>query len=239
MLDATREQEVAAYAEEVCRALGDACVGVILYGSAAGRDWIPERSDVNTVIVLRRASVAALDTLVPVIAAWRRRGFALPVVLDDDQVERARQLFPMELDDIRRQHRLLAGADPFAGIAADEAALRRECAQEAFGKLLRLRAFYLEHHDDGPALGRMMSDSIKSFLIVVRHLLRIRGSAVPPEYDAALTAAEAVLGPLPAMRAVLAQRGAARPDAALLRRLAGDYVAEVERVTAAVTAYCA
>lgn len=237
-LDAKGERAVAAYASEVQAVLGDACVGVILYGSAAGSDWVPDRSDLNTVIVLRQGAVAALDALAPVVAKWRRQGFALPVVLDRDQVERARLLFPMELDDITRQHRLLAGSDPFAGVGGDEPALRRECAQEAFGKLLRLRALYLEHRGDPEALGRMMTESLKSFLIIVRHLLRVRGEAVPAEYDAALSAAETVVGALPAMRAVLAHRQAVRADAAQLREAAGDYVAEAERLAAAVTAYC-
>src|ERR1700754_3747736 len=109
-LDAQRQRDVAAYANDVQGALGAECVGVILYGSAAGNDWVPDRSDLNTVIVLRQAAVAALDKLAPVIASGRRRGFALPVVLDHEQVEHARQLFPMELDDITRQHRLLVGS---------------------------------------------------------------------------------------------------------------------------------
>jgi predicted nucleotidyltransferase len=238
--DAPRQQDLTAYAEEVRAALGDGCVGVVLYGSAAGVDWVPGRSDVNTVIVLRRTSVAALDALAPVVARWRPKGFALPVVLDDEQVEHARLLFPMELDDIKHQHRLLAGADPFAAIATDEAALRRECAQEAFGKLLRLRAFYLEHAADPPALTRMMTESLKSFLIVIRHLLRLRGGAAPHAYEPALAAGEAAVGPLPAMRQVLAHRvDASAPDEARLRALAGSYVEEVERVVAAVAAYCA
>jgi predicted nucleotidyltransferase len=236
--DARREQNLSRFAEEVRAVLGDACVGVILYGSAAGVDWVPGRSDVNTVVILRRASVAELDALAPVIARWRRRGFALPVVLDGEQVEHARLLFPMELDDIKRQHRVLVGVDPFAGIATDEDALRRECAQEAFGKLLRLRAFYLEHSGDAAALGRMMTESLKTFLIVVRHLLRLRGSDVPHAYEAALTAGEAAVGPLPAMRQVLAHRGGASAKGARLRALAGQYVDEVERVVAAVASSC-
>jgi len=239
-LDARRQRELTAYGEEVRKALGDACVAVILYGSAAGVDWIAGRSDLNTAIVLQRASVAALDRLAPVIARWRKRGFALPVVLDHEQVERAAQLFPMELDDIKRQHRVLAGSDPFIDIATDDPALRRECAQEAFGKLLRLRAFYLEHAADTAALERMMTESLKSFLIVVRHLLRVRGGEVPLAYDAALAAGEAAVGPLPAMRAVLARREDAKaPGSRRLHELAAAYVDEAERVAAAVTAHCA
>lgn len=239
VLDPRCEQDLLAYAREVHAALGDACVGVVLYGSAVGVDWVAGRSDFNTVIVLQRATPERLDALAPVIARWRPKNFALPVVLDREQVADAAQLFPMELDDIKRQHRVLAGDDPFAGIETDEAALRRECAQEAFGKLLRLRAFSLEHAGDAAALARMMTDSVKTFVIVIRHLLRLRGEEVPQAYDTTLANGEAAVGPLPAMRQVLAQRGDASPDRARLHVLGGEYIAEVERVVAAVVAYCA
>jgi hypothetical protein len=238
-LDPRREHDLLAYAHDVHAVLGDACVGVVLYGSAAGVDWVPGRSDFNTVIVLQRATPERLATLAPVIARWRPKGFALPVVLDREQVADAAQLFPMELDDITRQHRVLAGDDPFAGIATDEAALRRECAQEAFGKLLRLRAFTLEHAGDAAAQARMMTESVKTFVIVIRHLLRLRGEDAPRAYDAALAAGEAAVGALPAMRHVLAERRDVSADPARLRALADEYVAEVERLVAAVVAYCA
>jgi hypothetical protein len=236
-LDARAEQHLREYAADVERALGEGCAAVVLYGSAVGVDFVVGRSDFNTVIVVRAAPAAALDALAPIIARWRTHGFALPVVLDAAQVERAAQLFPMELDDIRRQHRLLAGRDPFDAILPDDAALRRECAQEGFGKLLRLRAFYLEHRDNPATLAGMMVDSVKSFLIVIRHLLRLRQETAPTGYDETLAAGERIVGPLPAMRRVLA----ARPDDAPrnLDGVAAQYVDEVERLVAAVTAYCA
>lgn len=232
-LDRRAEQALVEYAADVQRALGDQCVGVVLYGSGAGVDWVEGHSDLNTIVVVRRAGVAALAALAPVVARWRPRGLALPVILDAAQVEHARRLFPMELDDIKRQHRVLAGEDCFARLDTDEAALRRECAQEGFGKLLRLRAFYLEHAAQPPALERMMVESVKSFLIVLRHLLRLRGDRVPNAYESALAAGEAVLGGLPAMRRALARRsGEPSSD---LAGLAGAYVEEAERLVAAVT----
>jgi hypothetical protein len=235
-LDPRAEQQLQAYAADVMGALGDAAVGVVLYGSAAGVDWVRGRSDINTVIVVRRAEVRALDALAAVLGRWRREGFALPVVLDQEQVAQACRLFPMELDDIRRQHRVLAGRDPFAALGTDEAALRRECAQEAFGKLLRLRAYYVEHAGRSAELSSMMVDSVKSFLTVIRHLLRLRGVAVPEGFEAVLAAGEPIVGPLPAMRRVLRERTAGTP--AGLGEIAADYVAEVERLVAAVVAFC-
>jgi predicted nucleotidyltransferase len=237
-LDAAGEQNVAAYAAEVERVLGGECVAVVLYGSAAGADWVPGRSDVNTVIVLRGASTAALDALAPIVAKWRRRGFALPVVLDREQVAHAGHLFPMELDDIVRQHRLIVGRDPFTEVAVDSEALRRECAQEAFGKILRLRALYVQQRGDRAALRRMFVDSVKTFLTVIRHVLRLRGVTVPQAYEGVLTAAEDVLGPLPAMRTVLAHRHAPRRAASALDAVGADYIAEVERIVASVTNDC-
>lgn len=236
-LDPRAEQHLHAYAAEVMQALGDAAVGVVLYGSAAGVDWVAGRSDINTVIVVRRAEVPALAALAAVMERWRAHGFALPVVLDQAQVAQACRLFPMELDDIRRQHRVLAGSDPFAGLGTDEAALRRECAQEAFGKLLRLRAYYVEHAGRPQALATMMVESVKSFVTVIRHLLRLRGVAAPEGFEAAVTAGEAVVGPLPSIRRVLAGRSAASP--AGLPEIAAEYVTEVERLVAAVVADCA
>ncbi|MEO8602797.1 MAG: hypothetical protein ABI629_09490 [bacterium] len=235
-LDTRAEQQLADYAADVQQALGERFIGVVLYGSAAGIDWVAGKSDFNTVVVLRSATVAGLDALAPVVARWRRHGFALPVVLDEQQVEHARQLFPLELDDIKHQHRLLAGADPFVGLDTDEAALRRECAQEAFGKLLRLRAFYLEHRQQPQALSGMMVESVKSFLIAARQLLRMRGDAAPAGYDEGLAAAERVVGPLPTMRRVLAARPADSHGG--LEQVAATYVDEVERLVGAVTAYC-
>ncbi len=237
-LDSQTEANLSAYAAAVEEALGEACVAVVLYGSAAGVDWIAGRSDLNTAIVVRRASADTLDALAPVVARWRGQGFALPVLLDEDQVAIACQLFPMELDDIQRQHRVLAGRDPFTHLGTDVAALRREVAQEAFGKLLRLRAFYLQHADAPETLGRLVVDSLTSFLTVLRHLLRLSGEPEPAGFEAALVAGERRLGPLPAMRAALAARGSA-PAGADLDGLARAYVGEIERLVGAVQAACA
>ena len=225
-LDARREQRSRrlrrARSQRRSAMRASACV---LYGSAAGADWVAGRSDINTVIVLQHASAEVLDALAPVDRALaaeglRAAGRARPRRRSSD----AALLFPMELDDIKRQHRVLAGDDPFAGIATDEAALRRECAQEAFGKLLRLRAVLPRArrrrggagaHDD--RVGEEPSSSSSATCC------DCAAEDVPLAYDAALAAGEAAVGPLPAMRQVLAQRRDAsprrRPPARLGRRV--------------------
>jgi predicted nucleotidyltransferase len=235
--DARAEAQIVAFTGEVRAALGDRLVALVLHGSAAGDDWVAGRSDVNTAIVVPRLDVAMLEMLAPLVARWRERGFALPVLMDREYLAGARDTFPMELDDIRRQHRLLAGEDVFADLVLDPRALRRECEYDARGKLLRLRALFLETFRTPAAIENLMAGSVKSFLIVLRHLLRLRGADHSHGYDDVLAAGEAELGPLPTMRAVLAHRSGTTPlDGSALRARFGAYLAEVERIVEAVDA---
>jgi len=235
--DARIEAQIAAFGEEVQRALGDRLVALVVHGSAAGDDWVANRSDVNTAIVVPRVTVDVLEALAPLVARWRARGFALPAVMDEEYLRHARDTFPMELDDIRRQHRVLAGGDPFAALVIDRGALRRECEYEARAKLLRLRALYLETAGTPSAIETLMLESLKSFVVVLRHLLRLRDGDGAHGYGDVLAAGERVVGPLPVMRKLLGHRArVAKVDARALRAEFGAYLGEVERIVEAVDA---
>jgi predicted nucleotidyltransferase len=233
--DSRTEAQIAAFTEEVRAALGDRLLSLVLHGSAAGGDWVARRSDVNTAIVVPRVTLEVLETLAPVVARWRRRGFASPVLVDPEYLARATDTFPIELDDIRRQHRLLAGIDVFTAIRVEPAALRRECEHEARGKLLRLRALFLDAAGRPAAIEHLMVESMKSFLVLLRHLLRLRGVEAAPDYEAALAAGEDFVGPLPTMRHLLGHRSGTAPLAPrALRAEFGAYLGEIERIVAAV-----
>ena len=229
------EADIARFTEEVQRALGERLVCLVLHGSAAGEEWVRGRSDVNTAIVVPQVTLDVLEILAPLVARWRTRGFALPVLMDHEYLARARDIFPMELDDIRRQHRLLAGTDSFGSLDLERAALQRECEYEARGKLLRLRALFLETARTPAAIDELMTGSLKSFLIVLRHLLRLRQDEHAHGYHDVLAAGERLLGPLPTLRRLLGhRRGEPRLGRAALRAEFGAYLAEIERIVEAV-----
>jgi predicted nucleotidyltransferase len=236
-LDATAEGRLAAFASAVRAALGERLECLALYGSGAAGDWVPGRSDLNVAVVVPSVTVDVLEALAPVVARARRDGFAPPALLDREYLARARDTFPMELDDIRRQHRLLAGTDVFAAVSIEPLAVRRECEREARGKLLRLRALFLEAAGAPAALEALVVESLKSFLVVLRHLLRLRHAGDADGYRAVLDAGERLLGALPAMRRALDHRdGVTRLSGRALRADFGAYLAEVERIVAAVDA---
>jgi len=234
-LDARTDGALIAFTRDVQAALGDDLLCLALYGSGAGDDWVEGRSDLNVALVVPRVTFAVLEALEPVVARWRKKGLAPPAIMDREYLARALDVFPMEIDDIRRQHRLLAGSDVFADVTLDPAAIRRECEVEVRGKLLRLRALFLESAGRPEALELLMRESLKSFLVVLRHWLALLGEDGAHDYRAVLRTAEETVGPLPTLGRVLDHReGQASLDPAEIRDVFADYLGEVERIVAAV-----
>src|SRR5438105_4324038 len=83
-----------AVAADVRSALGEALVCLVVHGSAAGSEWIPGRSDINTALVVPRIDVGVLERLAPIVRRWRGRSFALPVLMDEEYLAGARDTFP-------------------------------------------------------------------------------------------------------------------------------------------------
>jgi hypothetical protein len=157
-------------------------VSVALYGSAAGPDYVPGSSDLNLVVVLDRLEHDDLRSVRSHVAAWRKKGVATPLLLDRGFLANAADVFPMELHDIRAEHRLLFGEDVFGPLDVRDDHLRFQCEHEVRGKLLRLRELYLEADGSRRQLRALMLDSLKTFLIVMRSLVRSRGIDAPVPY---------------------------------------------------------
>lgn len=229
------ERGIRDFTTEMAAALGPKLGCLALHGSAAGDDWLEGRSDVNSVVVLHESDGPALEAMAPVVGRWARRRFAIPMVIDAAFLDRARDTFPMELDDIRRQHRVLAGSDMLADVTLDADALRRQCEQEARSKILRLRSLFLSTGGAPTALERLMVDSLKGILVVLRHTLRLDGATPGQRYADALDAGAERLGPFPVLAMLLEHRkGGGRLVPPNLHASFHALVGEVERVVDAL-----
>jgi hypothetical protein len=182
MLDAKAERAVTDASELLRSIFGARLLAVAVYGSAAGEDYVAGVSDVNLVVVLDEVRYGDLRAVQKHVKTWRRDRIATPLILDEKFLRDAADVFPMELHDIRAQHRTLLGEDVFARLETSEDLVRFQCEHEARGKLLRLRELYLEIAGDRRDLRRLMLDSLKTFLVVMRHLCRIDGAAAPAGY---------------------------------------------------------
>lgn len=187
MHEAWLEKTLTEFTQELRRLLPSDLVAVVLYGSGAGKDFVPDLSDINVVIAVKELRFVILQKLQPRMAAWHKQGFAMPLLVDHEFLQRARDVFPMEFHDIKVQHRLLWGEDIFQELTLDSRNLRFQAEHEGRSKLLRLRALYLECAEDVPRLRALMIDSTKTFLVLMRHLLRLHGQTDVSAYEDVLT----------------------------------------------------
>jgi hypothetical protein len=236
MLDPQSEKILVQFTQELRALLADELLAVALYGSGTGSNFVPGASDLNVAIVVKEARFDVLQKLQPRIAAWHAQGFAVPLLLDREFLQRSRDVFPMEFHDIKEQHRLLWGEDIFRDLAIDTRHLRFQAEHEARSKLLRLRALYLECARDQARLQALMLDSLKTFLILMRNLSRLQGKTGVLTYTEVLDQFERYFQQaFPRMRQLIAIRAGQRQwSETAVTDFFRDYLAEVQQIVAVI-----
>ncbi len=231
MLDKASEAALSRAVDQLRKLFEVDLVCIALYGSGADEDFVSGRSDLNLAIVLERVTADHLRRLHPYLRKWHKLGVATPLVLDREWLERARDVFPMELLDLKEQHRILYGEQVFASLLIDGRNLRYQAEYEARGKLLRLRALYAEVGTDRKRLEALMRDSVTTFVAIMRCVLRLRGAAVPQGSGAVVVQIEEQCGvAFPSMRRLIEAKRGAQPLERSPEELFESYLDEVERL---------
>ena len=219
------------FAAEVARALGTRLVALLLYGSWARGTHVPDRSDVNTLLICDTVDDALFAALAPAMRTWTRAGHPAPLILTEREWRESADAFPIEYEDMRDAHRLLAGRDPWPGIQVDRGQLRRQLEHELMGKLVRLRQAYAALHEDPKQLARVVVGSAGGFFTMLRAVLRLGGRPVPAS-PAELVRSAASLAGFPAdalARLVQHAMGGPIPRLSKGDPLAATYLAAVAR----------
>ncbi|OGC75581.1 MAG: hypothetical protein A2145_06735 [candidate division Zixibacteria bacterium RBG_16_40_9] len=149
-------------------------ISVILYGSAAGEDFVPGRSDINTLIILRQVDFKALKKYQTLQKKYEKLGIVAPLILEPEYIQTSADSFPIEFLDLKNQNQVLYGEDFFSKLEIQLTHLRLQCEQELKGKLIRLRQHFLEVGHSQAKLERLISSSFASLVPVWRNLLRLK-----------------------------------------------------------------
>ncbi len=164
----------------VAQALGDGLLCLAVYGSAAGEEFSPGHSDVNLLVVLRRVAFGDLRLIGETLRreASSDLAFATPLVVTPGFLRTARDTFPIELADIQRRHRVLAGDDLLRDLAVASERLREQAEREARTRLLHVRALAL-HRPPDAEVRRALASLVPGFALIERALTLGRGPAAP------------------------------------------------------------
>ncbi|MBI2889652.1 MAG: nucleotidyltransferase domain-containing protein [Nitrospirae bacterium] len=237
MTTVTLESRFEASIEEVVRTVRDLfggdLVSITLFGSAARGDFDPKRSDLNLLIVLKEVGYAELSRLAPFVPRWHRRRIATPVVVSPEYLSGATDVYPIELLEMRLGRRVLYGEDVLAGVEPSREAIRRQCEQDARGKLLHLRQVLLETGLKPRRLLEAMAVSASAFLRIGRWLLHLRGGEPLTTADELLRTLRAETGlPLEGIAAAARIRsGDLKPRRAEIPKLFENYLSDVLALT--------
>ncbi len=173
-LSADDRASVDGAARQLVAASGSRLLGLALYGEAASVEYHPGRSPLALVALVGEVDAELLQALRPAVAHGRKRGIPTPLVVDSDYLERARDVFPLELLELRDRHAGLAGdATALGRIVIDTASLRRQVDAELRGKALHLWEGYLTKLSRR-RVRRLLEKTVPYFLHLLRGMLELR-----------------------------------------------------------------
>lgn len=165
--------------ERMTKAFGDRLVSIVLYGSAAGGEYDGAFSDLNVMCVLRKITVAELRDSEPVFHWWRAQNNPSPLLLGEEEVRASTDCFPIEFHDMKERRRVLFGPDVVEPLEIDDSFYRAQVEHELRAKLLRLRQKAAGVMFDEELLRRLMAESVTTFVVLARHVLRLAGQQAP------------------------------------------------------------
>jgi predicted nucleotidyltransferase len=172
------EEELTQLVPRLRESAGKNLISVIVYGSAAGKDFRRDYSDINVLVVANKLPLEGLKALVPVMTWWRERGHPPLVIFTREEIERAADVFSIELYDMKHRHRLLDGEDVLANLEIPMNLHRVQLEHELRTSLLRLRQSYIAEPQEQAVLNLMLQ-SISSFGTLFRHVLIALGQEPP------------------------------------------------------------
>lgn len=195
-------------AKQLSAAFGSELRAIVLYGSAAAGEHIPNKSDYNVLVLVDSLAADRLTAASAAIRAWGEAGNPPPLTLTMDEWRGSADIFPMEYADVLERHKVLHGSLP-TDIKIDPANLRLELEHEAMGTLLQLRRGALASGGDAKAQLALLLNSVSTIMVIYRAVLRLHHET-PPTDNVRLcerVAAIAKLEAEPVIRVVKHKRG--------------------------------
>ncbi len=221
------------YVKQIGVIFADDLAAILLYGSAAGPDYLPDRSNVNVLVVLTRHRPEALRRYAGQHHAWKKEQVA-PLFLSREEIQSTRGRFPLDYQDMADTHLVLAGDDPLTEPAVEASVLAEACRREVCGQLVRLRQRFVEGGGTVEAVLLLLPLSLTALLPALRAWVRAQGKPVRRGADAVIHDVQSLTGlDLAAFLDVLhLKRGQIGPGPAEAPRLYERYAAALEALVA-------
>ncbi len=172
--------------ERLQAGLGDNLQSVTVVGSSLTEDYRPATSDINTVVVVERHDMMALNAVASLARPMSRQKVTPPLLMTPSYIERSRDVFGVEFLDFQLTHKTILGDDPFAALHIEKKDVRLQCERELKATLVRLRQGYVTAAGDRTMIRDILISTGKGLAPLARAMLWLRDVERPKTMEAAL-----------------------------------------------------
>ena len=165
---------VKAFAERLLTARGDTLQSITIVGSSLTEDFRPGKSDINTVLVLGRQTLASLNAVASLAKPMSRKKMSPPLLMTQSYIERSRDVFGIEFLDFQLAHETIMGDDPFTSLAFDKKDVRLQCERELKAMLIRLRQGYIAAAANKKLVRDILISTAKGMAPLLRAMLWLK-----------------------------------------------------------------
>ena len=158
---------------------GSDLLAFILYGSGARGEYIPQKSDINFLILLSDNGINNLSKAFEVVSRWHKSRVNTPLFLTKNYIQASLDVFPIEFLNLKAYYKVICGEDVLQDLVIEKKFLRLQCEREIKGKLLQLRQQFLETKGSKREIENLLARSAPTFYSIFRALLFLQDKAIP------------------------------------------------------------
>lgn len=184
-------EPVKVFAEKLTETLGENLKSITIVGSSLTEDFVPGKSDINSVLVLNKQDSASLDAFAEMVKPMKKKKLSAPLLMTTEYIERSRDVFGVELLDFQLTHQTILGDDPFAELTFAKKDVRLQCERELKAMLIRLRQGYIAAAGQNKLVRDVLISAASGLVPLLRAILWLKDSDRPAQAKAVFEKAEA------------------------------------------------
>jgi len=167
-------QPIEFLAQRLINDLGENLLSLCVVGSAITEDFHPQRSDINTVVVVGQRSHQLLQLLASYGGKMGKMKLRAPLLMTREYIERSRDVFAVEFLDFQLNHAVVFGMDPFADLKFAKEDVRLQCERQLKAALIKLRQGYIRSLGKAKLVGGLLLECAAELVVLLRAMLWLK-----------------------------------------------------------------
>ncbi|MBC8412987.1 hypothetical protein H8E50_04885 [bacterium] len=148
-------------------------------GTALNQDYNEKKSDINSIIVLKKMDLKFLEFLAPLGKKYKKQTVSAPLIMTPEYITTSLDVFPIEFLNFKLLHTAVYGENILENLQLTNNDLRHQCERELKVKLIWLRQGYLSSMGDRKALNEAFVSSITNYIPLFRGIIMLLGEEPP------------------------------------------------------------